>query len=146
MKEPSHFELCQMISRNNTSLFWDYINEVLINNNQIKVAPSHLHKTFSLSNNPDMGHYVGVFAPKGKERLFGAPLMYFLEKDHIIVNDCGSTEDEFINERYEIGDKGTEFNFNLVNSNIGISFSELHILLEFAQRIKCSFFISTVLK
>lgn len=135
-----------MISKKDTSWFWDYINEVLIHNDKIKVLPSHLHRTFSLSYNTQMGHYVGVFRPKGNERFYGTPVMYFLEKEHILVNDCDNTEDEFINERYEISDKGTEFNFNLVNSEIGISFEELHVLLDFAQRIKCSFFITTVNK
>lgn len=146
MKEPTHFELCQMIAKKDTVWFWDYINEVLIDNDKIRVVQSHLHRSFSLSYNTQMGHYVGVFKPKGNERFYGTPVMYFLEKDHILFNDCGSTEDEFINERFEIGDKGTEFNFNLMNSEIGITFPELKVLLEFAQRIKCSFFITTVNK
>lgn len=142
MKEPTYDDLCGMILKSDATYFWDYINEVLINNNLIRIVPSHLHKTLSLGSS-NMSYYVGVFKPKGNERIHSAPLMYFLEDEHILLNDCGSSSAEFITERYELQDTGTEFNFNMMNPEIGISFSELKVLLEFAQRIKCSFFMST---
>lgn len=143
MKEPTHYDLCNMLSKNDTSALWDYINEVLINNDKIKVVQSHLHRTLSIASSTDMSYYVAVFKPKGNEKIHSAPLMYFLEADHILLNDCGSSSAEFITERYELQDAGTEFNFNMMNPEIVISFSELKVLLEFAQRIKCSFFMST---
>lgn len=143
MKEPTYYDLYSMILKSDTTYFWKYINEVLIDNNLIRVVPSHLYKTLSLASSTDMSYYVAVFKPKCNERIYSAPLMYFLEDEHILLNDCGSSSAEFITERYDLKDTGTEFNFNMMNPEIGISFSELKVLLEFAQRIKCSFFMST---
>lgn len=141
MQEPTHFDMCRILSSGKCSEFFKYINEVLIHNDKIKIVRSHLDISFTLSIGTGVSYYVGVFVSRNE-----APNMFFINNEDIIYQKYDQATRSFENTIHPTNDKGTAFNFNLVHPELGVSFDELKVLLEFAQRIKCSFFIGTVQK
>lgn len=141
MQEPTHFDMCRVLSSGKSAEFFQYINEVLIHNDKIKIVRSHLDISFTLSIGTGVSYYIGVFVSSNE-----TPNMFFINNEEIIYQKYNQATRSFEDSIYSTNDKGSGFNFNLMFPELGVSFDEIKILLEFAQRIKCSFFISTVKK
>ncbi|WNA15777.1 hypothetical protein XaC1_134 [Xanthomonas phage XaC1] len=137
MYKLTHSDVLRMIENKNPHHLFDYINAKVLPDSNNKILLSHLRETINLRNSVT---YFGIFIPVENIMDLKAPKVFNLLDDGTILHNSYSTTMVRESHYFDPEDKGTQFNFNFMFPELGISLDEINKLLVFLKHVQVNIF------